>query len=112
MKSLFLTLALVVFATTTFAQPTLGPDCPADATIVGSNNAGKITINADPWGASCTLTFTGAAKNRACSAMNETAGGGPYARPLGAVTTDTTVTITSVNSVFSGDVISYMCLAF
>ena len=94
--------------------PTLGPDCGlTGASIVGSDAAGKITLGVPdptvPPPGTCTITFSVPYTNPpACSAMNETNGGG-FPAPAGTRTTNTTLVIGSSVGSAPGDVISYTC---
>jgi hypothetical protein len=93
--------------------PTLGTDCGTTAAAVGSDTAGKVTIGAPdpllPYTGTCTLTFGTPYPNApACTAMNETNGGG-FPAPSGARTTQTTLTLGSTVGWVAGDVISYSC---
>jgi len=110
--------AALIIATTTLlglvsafaGTPTLGPDCGTGAALVGtsSDSAGKITLGADP-AQTCTLTFGAPYTNApACSATDETTG----PRPVAAVTTPSAATISSFNSWYVGDVISYICAEY
>ena len=57
----------------------------------------------------CTLTFGVPYPNApACSAMNETNGGG-FSVAVGVKTTNTTLELNSLSAWSVGDVISYMC---
>ncbi|SRR6266849_209170 len=100
----------IVFAGT----PTLGTDCGATAaSIVGSDAAGKVTLGVPdptiPATGMCTLTFSVAYPNPpACSAMNESNGGG-FPAPAGTRTTNSTLVIGSSVGSAPGDVISYTC---
>src|SRR5438128_5523949 len=87
------TVALLLWSTASFAvTPTLGPDCGAGASIVGSDLAGKVELGTAPSNRStCTLTFA-LSGVKACMAVNETNGGG-YSTPIGTITTTTTVVI-------------------
>jgi hypothetical protein len=97
--------------------PTLGPDCGASGVaIAGSDSAGKVTLGAPAVGASmastCTLSFSVSYPTApACSATNETNGGG-FAVAIGARTTTTTIEIDAINPWVVGDVISYSCLDY
>ena len=115
MKALLVVLAVLCFATPALAQPTLGPDCGVVSTLMtgSSNTAGKFVIGTLANGnqvSSCTLTFT-SAHHRACSASDETDGGG-YSIALGTETTDTTMKTSGLYSLADGDVISYQCSTF
>ena len=93
--------------------PTLGTDCGTTAASVGSDTAGKVTIGTPdpllPYTGTGTLTFGTPYPNApACTAMNETNGGG-YPAPAGARTTQTTLTLGSTVGWAAGDVIAYSC---
>jgi hypothetical protein len=93
--------------------PTLGPDCGTGASIVGSDAAGKVTLGTPdpliPSTGTCTVTFSVPYTNPpACSATNETNGGG-FPAPTGAKTTNTTIVLGSSGGSVPGDVISYTC---
>jgi len=96
--------------------PTLGTDCGAGASIAGSDTAGKVTLGVPdpliPATGMCTLTFSVAITNPpACSATNESNGGG-FPAPAGTRTTNTTLVIGSSVGSAPGDVISYHCLDY
>jgi hypothetical protein len=93
------------------ATPMLGLDCgTTGAAIVGSDSAGKVTLGAGA--TTCTLTFSVPYPNPpACSATNETNGGG-FSVPVGVKTTAATLELNSQSPWVSGDVISYMCLDY
>jgi len=111
--------AVLLWSTASFATtpattpPTLGPDCGAGATIVGTDLAGKVELGTAPSNRStCTLTFALPAVNApACMAVNETNGGG-YSTPIGTITTTTTVVIGGAMPWVAGDVISYICVSY
>jgi hypothetical protein len=92
------------------ATPTLGSDCGAGASIVGSNSAGKVTLGATP--ATCTVTFTTPYANApACSGTNETnSGNAPV--PVANLTTTSTVVLNAYIPWSAGDVISYSCQSY
>ena len=108
---------LLVWSAASFAgTPTLGTDCGTTATSVGSDTAGKVTIGVPdpllPDTGTCTLTFGTPYPNApACTAMNETNGGG-YPAPAGSRTTQTTLTLGSTVDWVAGDVIAYSCLDY
>jgi len=96
--------------------PTLGTDCGTTAAAIGSDTAGKVTIGVPdpllPYTGTCTLTFGTPYTNApACTAMNETNGGG-YPAPAGTRSTQTTLTLGSTVGWAAGDVISYSCLDY
>ncbi len=108
--TLILMLSTISFAGT----PSLGTDCGTGATIVGSDSAGKITMGTPdpliPTTGTCTLTFSVpySANPPACSASNETNGGG-FPASMGTRTNPTSLVIGSSNGFVPGDVISYTC---
>ena len=111
-------MAVVTWSAIAFAgTPTLGTDCGATgASIAGSDAAGKVTLGVPdptiPATGMCTLTFSVAYPNPpACSAMNETNGGG-FPAPAGTRTTNSTLVIGSSVGSAPGDVISYVCLDY
>ena len=96
--------------------PTLGADCGTGASIAGSDAAGKVTLGVPdpliPATGMCTLTFSVAITNPpACSATNETNGGG-FPAPAGTRTTNSTLVIGSSVGSAPGDVVSYVCLDY
>jgi hypothetical protein len=108
---------LLVWSAASFAgTPTLGTDCGTTAIAVGSDTAGKVTIGTPdpllPYTGTCTLTFGAPYPNApACTAMDETNGGG-FPAPAGARTTPTSLTLGSTVGWAPGDVISYSCLDY
>lgn len=110
--------AVVCWSASSFAaSPTLGPDCGTGAAIVGSDSAGKVTLGAPavvgtPMAPTCTLAFSTAYLNPpACTAMNETNGGGA-AVAQGVRTTTTALEMDQLTPWNTGDVISYMCVSY
>jgi hypothetical protein len=110
--------AMVLWSAASFAAtPTLGPDCGTGATLVGSDDAGKVTLGTPdptlPVTGTCTLTFgvPYSVNAPACSASNETNGGG-FPAPMGTRTTTTTLVLGSSTGSNPGDVISYVCIAY
>ena len=105
--------ALLLWAGTSFAAPTLGADCGAGASIVGSDSAGKVELGTGA--RTCTLTFFTVpplnANAPACTAVNETNGGG---RPVmvGVRTTQTTLVMDPLDRWTAGDVVSYLCVGY
>jgi hypothetical protein len=99
--------------------PTLGPDCGAGASIVGTDSVGKVTMGTGAGaGNTCTLTFESTWTNApACMAMNETnsVGKGEPA-PVGTKSTDSKVILNGkaggVASLMDGDVVSYFCVSY
>jgi hypothetical protein len=107
------TAALLWSAAAFAGTPILGADCGTGASIVGSDSAGKVTVGTPepsvPTTGLCTITFSVPYTNApACTATNETNGGG-FPAPTGAKTTNTTLTIGSSAGSLPGDVISYSC---
>ncbi len=103
--------ALCWSSTSLAATPTLGPDCGTGAAIVGSDSAGKVTLGTAP-AATCTLAFSVAPLNPpACTATNETNGGG-NAVPVGVRTTTTTVEMDGMYPWVPGDIVSYSCTSY
>lgn len=75
------------------------------ATIVGTDNGGKVTVGAVS-GTSCTVTFATAFTNApACVANNETT-----ANLLNAISTTTTVILSG--TMVGGDVLTYVCMGY
>jgi hypothetical protein len=103
--------AMLCWSAAAFAgTPTLGPDCGTGAAIVGSDAAGKVTLGQGA--TTCTLSFSVPYTNApACSATNETNGGG-ISIPVGPSTTVTTLLLSSVYPWHASDVISYICLDY
>lgn len=109
----FLTGAILFWSVAAFAiTPTLGEDCGTGASIVGSDQAGKVTLGEGP--TTCTLGFfTPFVNPPACIAVNETNGGGSAsAATLGMRSTKTTAVVDGRTPVTEGDVISYLCLGY
>lgn len=89
----------IVFAGT----PTLGPDCGAGASIVGSDSAGKVTLGVNH--NTCALSFSVSLPNApACMATNETNG-----HAVGVSTTVAGAVLSGPYPFAAGDVISYIC---
>ena len=102
--------ALLLWSDTSFAAPALGADCGAGASILGTDSAGKVEIGTGA--RTCTLTFTLPPLNApACTATNETNGGG---RPVmvGVRTTQTTLVMDPLDPWNAGDVVSYLCVGY
>jgi hypothetical protein len=94
---------------------TLGPDCGGGATVVGTDQAGKVTLGSSTEGV-CTVTFSTELENApACVAMDETGGNG-HPGPVGTRTTTTTLTLDgngpNATSLGGGDVVSYICVGY
>jgi len=114
---------LVICSSVFAAPPIVGNDCGfgGTATIVGTKEAGKVTLGDDPPTGSrtgCTLTFAWpGGKVPSCSAMLESVPPNPYnitaPWPAGTVTTATTLFIpdaTFPQSMAPGYVVSYLCI--
>ncbi len=99
--------ALLFWQSAAFAgTPTLGADCGAGATMVGSDFAGKVTMGTSL--GSCTLTFSAPYANApACAATDES-----RTRPVDATSTTTTLMIGQGVNVKSNDVVSYLCVSY
>src|SRR5690242_7325034 len=83
LSALLVGTAMLLWSAAAFAgTPILGPDCGATAaSIVGSDSAGKVTLGIPdptlPATGTCTLSFSVPYTNApACTATNETNGGG------------------------------------
>src|SRR5438093_8439501 len=114
MTAVLLTAAILLLwsGTSSAAPPTLGADCGAGASIMGSDSAGKVEIGTGGYGSACTLTFTSEWANApACTAVNET-NGGANSTPIGTMTTRTTVVIGGGLPWVAGDVVSYICVGY
>ncbi len=109
--------AVLLWSAASFAaSPLLGPDCGSGAAIVGSDAAGKVTLGApapgSPMAPACTLGFSVPPLNPpACTATNETNGGGA-AVAVGVRTTTTALEMDQLTPWNPGDVISYMCVGY
>lgn len=109
--------AVLIWSAAAFAAtPLLGVECGTGAVIAGSDSAGKITLGTPdpliPATGTCTLSFSVPYTNPpACTATNETNGGG-FPAPVGAKTTYTTLIIGSSVGSLPGDVISYSCASY
>ena|SRR5712692_2636765 len=104
--------AMLLWSVASFAaSPVLGPDCGTGAAIVGSDSAGKVTLGTGV-AVTCTLGFSVPPLNPpACTATNETNGGG-YAVGVGVKTTTTTMEMDGAAPWLTGDVISYSCTSY
>lgn len=108
--------AMLSWSAIAFAgTPTLGTDCGAGAALIGSSSdaAGKVTLGTQdptlPIPGTCTLSFGVPYPDApACSAMNETNGGG-FPAPFGTRTTATALVLGSTSGSAPGDVVSYTC---
>lgn len=91
---------------TTGAAPALS-SCGTNSTIVGNDNAGKVTIGTGT-PAACTLTFAVAFANApSCYANDETT---QAKNAIQATSTTTTVVLTLAAAAVTSDVISYICI--
>jgi hypothetical protein len=102
---------LLLWATAPFAAvTTIGTDCGSGATLVGTDLAGKVTLGDGV--TTCTIVFsTTLANPPACTATNETNGGGNPI-PVGTRSTTTTMVISPAYPWVPGDVISYVCVEY
>jgi hypothetical protein len=97
--------ALALPATAFAGTPSLGAGCGSGASITGSDTAGKFTLGSNS--GVCVLTFsTTFANPPACTAMNETNGGG-HAVSAGLRTSTTQLMIDVPWA--DGDTIAYIC---
>jgi hypothetical protein len=121
----YIVFALCLFCSIAVAEaaPTLGTDCGTGASIVGSNDAGRVVIGThgpteSPY--SCTVFFTGPHPNIiACSAMNQTAfnstadGSRPSATGAVVATNGASVVLGTESSyaepIVDGDTVTYIC---
>lgn len=102
--------AMLLWSAASFAA-TPGADCGFGATIVGDDQAGKVTLGQEATN-TCTLTFLAASPNgTTCTASNETNGGG-YSIPVGTKATKTAVVLGGRLPWVDGDVISYICVPY
>jgi len=110
---LLLGAALLPAAGAFAGNPSVGPDCGDGASIVGSDVAGKVTLGtgASVTGA-CTVTFSSPGLHApACTAVNETNGGGNSVT-VATRSTSTTVVLRGASPWSDGDVVSYICIAY
>jgi hypothetical protein len=92
------------------AGPTLEADCGTGATIVGADSAGKVTLGEGV--TTCTIDFSTQWPNApACTAVNETNGGG-NPQSVGTKTTTATVVLGGYYPWVAHDVISYICMGY
>lgn len=100
------------------APPTPSSDCGAGAVVVGSRDAGKVTLGTAPDSNYCTLSFSWP-KVPSCATMLESGidpnGYQVTPRPWAAVTTQSTLLIVFPGGGFAqspqaGYVISYLCV--
>jgi hypothetical protein len=96
--------AMLFWSAIAFAgTPSLGADCGAGASIVGSDSAGKVTVGASQ--NVCTITFSVPYPNApACMATNETGG-----TAVGLTTTPAGAVLSGPYPFAAGNVISYIC---
>ena len=88
------------------ATPGLQAECGTGATVVGSDEAGKITMGEGV--ASCTLYFSEPWPNEpACVAVNET-----KSRPMDTRSTRTSVTMGIGVALDADDVVAYICKGY
>src|SRR5438128_452489 len=104
------TVVLLWSAPSSAGTPSLGTDCGTAAVIVGSDTAGKVTLGSPVVGVpdtgTCTLGFSVPYTNPpACSATDETNGGG-FPAPTGTRTTNTTIVLGFSTGSVPGDVVS------
>lgn len=86
-------------------SPTVGT-CGTSPSIVGTDNAGRVTVGTGGVATSCTVTFGRAWVNApACTAMHE--GAVLFVR---AVATTTTLTIDAATPLTASGVLSYLCI--
>jgi len=101
----------MVLSSTAALAATPEADCGVGATIVGTDDVGKVTLGQEPSN-TCTLTFLAPATNPpACTAVNET-NGGNYSVPIGTKTTRTTLVLGGRIPWTEGDVISFSCAGY
>lgn len=92
------------------AGPSLEADCGTGASIVGSDSAGKVTLG--DGAATCTVNFSTQWPNPpACTAVNETNGGG-NPQSVGTKTTNATVVLGGYYPWVAHDVVSYICMGY
>lgn len=117
MKYLFVAL-LFICSIAKAATPIPGPDCGAGATIVGTENAGKITLGTGGNNEQCTLTGFSWPGNKvpSCAANLEVALFDPTVRPDGYYTISTATTLIigvsthTTGNMEYGYVVSYLCV--
>ena len=114
-------IVLLMFATSAFAQPTIGSDCGTGASLAAGSTdlVGKVILGTSP-SFSCTLT-TSSTHNAACSAEDESGCGG-HAFDAGPVTSMVGTPAGMVLTIgppaqngfanCDGDVIAYSCQSF
>jgi len=116
MGALLMGAVLLLSPATSFAAPSLGADCGAGASVVGSDGAGKVTLGTGVAGNTCTLTFTVTLLNEpACTAVNETNSGG-HPGPVGTKSMPTTLVLdgngSKAASLTDRDVVSYLYVGY
>ncbi len=105
--------AVLLWSTVSFAAPpTMGANCGAAASIVGTDSAGKVKLGTGV-ASTCTLTFALPSLNApAWTAMSET--GRPA--PVGTKSTTTTLVLdgraSGTASLEEGGVVSYLCVSY
>lgn len=118
MKLFLLVLSVMLATVAQAATPTLGPDCGVGATVVGSRDAGKVTIGTSPDLNVCTLTVNSWPKVPSCAATLES-GIDPSGYPIVPVPYSTKSTTTQLilfyppnasDDMRPGYVISYLCV--
>jgi hypothetical protein len=104
------TFILVLSAPSSAAVTTIGADCGVGATLVGGDSAGKVTLGQGV--STCTVSFSATQANApACTATNETNGGG-HPIPVGLRTTTSGIVMDPAYPWSPGDVISYICVGY
>jgi hypothetical protein len=87
--------------------PTLGPECGAGSSVVGTDAAGKATLGMGTSN-TCTLSFSIPYANApACIISNETQG-----REVGVSTTQSAATLSGPYPFNGGDTIAYVCAEY
>lgn len=117
-KLAFVLLCLSLTAFARAATPTLGPDCGTGATVIGSRDAGKVTIGSSQDQNTCTLTVNAWPKVPSCSAVLESgidAQGYPIVpQPYATQSTTTRLILvyppSASDDMQPGYVISYLCV--
>jgi hypothetical protein len=85
------------------------PDCAAAPSIVGNDNAGRITVGSGTNGGKCTVGFNASWTNPpVCQVANETSG----ARPVFPTSSTTNLIITSATALAAGDKLTYACQGY
>jgi hypothetical protein len=87
--------------------PTLGPECGAGSSVVGTDSAGKATLGRGTSN-TCTLAFSIPYANApACITTNETQG-----REVGVSTTQSGAVLSGPYPFNAGDTIAYLCAEY